>query len=63
MDRARELQRLEGVEPPLMVDSLEGDAHQLYGLRPNMVWGVNKDGLIFYKSTSLIARDPELVLR
>jgi len=62
LDRARELQRLEGVEPHLVADSLEGDAHQLYGIRPNMVWGVNKDGLIFYKATSLIARDLELVL-
>jgi hypothetical protein len=62
LDRARELQRLEGAEPPLIVDSLEGDAHQLYGIRPNMVWGVNKDGLVFYKATSLIARDLELVL-
>jgi len=62
LDRARELARIEGLEPPLVVDSLEGDAHQLYGIRPNMVWGVNKDGLIFYKATSLIARDLEYVL-
>jgi hypothetical protein len=62
LERARELQRLEGVEALLVADSLEGDAHQLYGLRPNMVWGVNREGLIFYKSTSLIAPDLELVL-
>jgi hypothetical protein len=62
LDRARELQRVESLDAPLGVDSLEGDAHQLYGIRPNMVWGVNKDGLLFYKATSLIARELELVL-
>jgi hypothetical protein len=62
LDRARELRRLEALEAPLFVDSLEGDAHRLYGIRPNMVWGVNRDGLIFYKATSLIAGELELVL-
>jgi peroxiredoxin len=60
---ARDLQRLESVEVTLLVDTLEGDAHQLYGLRPNAVWAVNKDGRIFYKSTSLIADDLEQVLK
>jgi peroxiredoxin len=60
---AQDLQRLENLEVRLLVDTLEGDAHQLYGTRPNAVWGVNKDGRIFYKATSLIPDDLELVLR
>jgi hypothetical protein len=59
---ARDLQRLEALELPLFVDSIEGEAHRAYGLRPNAVWGVTKEGRIFYKSTSLIADDLETVL-
>ena len=59
---ARDLKRLEKLEAPLLVDSLEGDAHQLYGIRPNAVWGVNKDGRIFYKATSLMPDDLAFVL-
>lgn len=59
---ARDLRKLESVAVPLFVDTLEGDAHHLYGIRPNVVWGITKDGRIFYKATSLIADELETVL-
>jgi hypothetical protein len=59
---ARDLQRLEGVQVPVLVDSLEGQAHHLYGVRPSPVWAVNKEGRIFYKSTALVADELEMVL-
>lgn len=60
---ARDLQRLEGVEPPIFVDSLAGEAHHLYGVWPSPVWIVNKEGRIVHKSLWLVADQVELVLQ
>ena len=59
---ARELRRLEAIECPVMVDSLAGEVHHLYGLRPSPVWVVNKEGRIVHKSTWLVAQQLEMVL-
>ena len=59
---ARDLQRLEKVQCPVLVDSLEGDAHRLYGLRPSPVYVVNKDGLVTYKAAWLVPEEAELAL-
>jgi hypothetical protein len=56
---ARDLQRLEDIRIRVLVDSIQGDVHQLYGLRPNAVWGVRKDGRIFHKVTALVEDDLE----
>jgi peroxiredoxin len=59
---ARDLQRLENVQFPVLVDSLEGDAHHLYGLRPSPVWIVSKEGRIVHKASWLVADAVEQVL-
>jgi hypothetical protein len=59
---ARDLQRLENVEVPIVVDSLAGDAHHIYGLRPSPVYVIGKDGRILHKSLWLVADELELIL-
>jgi hypothetical protein len=60
---AKDLARLENVEMPVLVDSLAGEAHHRYGLiRPCPVWGINKDGRVFYKAGRLVPEQLELVL-
>jgi peroxiredoxin len=59
---ARDLQRLEDVKCPILVDSLAGDAHHLYGMRASPVWMVHKDGRIIHKSSWLVADRLELIL-
>lgn len=60
---ARDLKRLENVEPPVLVDSLAGDVHHLYGLRPSPVWIINKEGRIAHKSLWLVGDQLELIVR
>jgi peroxiredoxin len=60
---AGDLQRLENVQFPVLVDTLEGDAHRAYGLWPSPVYVVDKDGLIVYKASWLFPEELELVLR
>jgi hypothetical protein len=62
LQHARDLKKLENVQFPVLVDTLAGDTHHLYGLRPSPVWVINKDGLIVHKSSWLIADELELVL-
>jgi len=59
---ARDLQRLENVQFPVVVDSLEGEAHRRYGLRPSPVYVINKDGLIVYKASWLNPDELDLAL-
>ena len=61
-EHARDLQRLEDVQCPVLVDSLEGQAHHLYGLRPSPVYVVDKDGLLVYKAAWLVPEEAELAL-
>jgi AhpC/TSA family len=48
---ARELQRLEKPEFPLLVDSLDGHIHRSYGVWPVSLFVVHKDGRLVYRST------------
>lgn len=59
---ARDLQRLENIQFPVVVDSLDGAVHHLYGMRPSPVWVISKEGLIVHKSSWLIADQLEQVL-
>lgn len=59
---ARDLKRLENIQFPVLVDTLEGDTHRLYGVRPSPVWVISKEGGIIHKSSWLIADELELVL-
>ncbi len=47
---ARKLKELEGVKIPILVDDLQGTTHKAYSLLPNMVYLVDRDGMVVYKS-------------
>jgi hypothetical protein len=47
---ARKLRELEKVSLPILVDDIEGSTHKAYGLLPNMVYLIDRDGVIVYKS-------------
>jgi alkyl hydroperoxide reductase subunit AhpC len=48
--RACELQRLEGVCFPILVDDLAGTIHRSYGPWPNALFVVHKDGRLVYRT-------------
>lgn len=47
---ARKLRELEGVKIPILVDDLLGSVHRAYGLLPNMIYLIDRDGTVVYKS-------------
>lgn len=47
---AKELQQLEEVRFPVLVDELDGRVHRAYGTRPNPVFVVNRDGRLVYRA-------------
>lgn len=55
---ARVLQRLEDVRFPIIVDHLDGRIHRAYGLWPNALFVVHKDGRLIFRSN--MANDGEL---
>ena len=60
---ARECQKQDGIENPMLVDDLAGTVHQLYVLMPNMIYIVDKDGKIVYKAIWTDHEEVELVLK
>ncbi len=47
---ARKLRELDEVSLPILVDDIDGSTHKAYGLLPNMVYLIDRDGIIVYKS-------------
>jgi hypothetical protein len=47
---ARAFQKYSKVKRPILLDSLQGDAHQGYGILPNMTWIIGRGGIIIYKA-------------
>jgi hypothetical protein len=47
---ARKLRELEKLTLSILVDDIEGSTHKAYGLLPNMVYLIERDGIIVYKS-------------
>ena len=47
---ARELQRLENIRIPILVDPLNGRIHRAYGLWPNALFVIHKDGRLVFRS-------------
>lgn len=47
---ARDLQRLEDIRFPIIVDPLDGRIHQAYGLWPNALFVIHKDGRLIFRS-------------
>ncbi len=44
------LRDLEGVGIRILVDSLDGATHEAYGMRPNMIYLIDREGTVVYKS-------------
>jgi len=40
----------DGIQNPLLVDDLQGTVHRTYGELPNMIYIINREGLITYKA-------------
>ena len=47
---ARKLRELDKVEIPILVDDIEGSTHNAYGALPNMVYLIDREGIVVYKS-------------
>lgn len=47
---ARDLQRLEAVRFPIIVDHLDGRIHRAYGEWPNALFVIHKDGRLIFRS-------------
>lgn len=47
---ARELQRLEDIQLPILVDHLDGRIHRAYGAWPNALFVIHKDGRLVFRS-------------
>jgi peroxiredoxin len=47
---ARELRRLEDVRFPILVDHLDGRIHRAYGVWPNALFVIHKDGRLIFRS-------------
>jgi peroxiredoxin len=55
---ARDLQRLEDIQFPILVDHLDGRIHRAYGVWPNALFVIHKDGRLVFRSN--MANDHEL---
>jgi peroxiredoxin len=47
---ARDLQRLENIQFPILVDHLDGRIHRAYGVWPNALFVIHKDGRLVFRS-------------
>jgi peroxiredoxin len=47
---ARELKRLENIQLPILVDHLDGRIHRAYGVWPNALFVIHKDGRLIFRS-------------
>jgi alkyl hydroperoxide reductase subunit AhpC len=54
---ARELQRLENVKVPIVVDGLDGRIHRSYGAWPNALFVIHKDGRLIFRSNMANLRE------
>jgi hypothetical protein len=61
-EHARQLRRLENIEFPILVDSLDGAIHRSYGPWPTSIFVINRDGRLFFRSTITDPHEVELYL-
>jgi peroxiredoxin len=47
---ARDLKRLENIQFPILVDYLDGRVHRAYGVWPNALFVIHKDGRLIFRS-------------
>ena len=50
IEHARKYRELEGVELPILVDDFQGGVHRNYGLLSNMIYLIDREGTVVYKS-------------
>jgi hypothetical protein len=51
LEHAEKLRELENVnEIPILIDDIHGTTHRAYGLLPNMVYLIDREGTVVYKS-------------
>jgi len=62
LEHAKRFERDDGVKIRVVVDSLDGRIHRKYGMLPNMVYIINRDGRIVYKATWTDVNEVESVL-
>jgi len=48
---AHDCREQDGIENPLLVDDLDGTVHRRYGALPNMIYIVDRSGIVAYKAT------------
>lgn len=60
---ARDLQRLEHVQFPILVDSLDGQVHRSFGPWPTSLFVVHRDGRLVFRSTIAEPVEIELYLK
>jgi peroxiredoxin len=54
---ARDLQRLENVQVPIIVDGVDGKIHRSYGVWPNALFVIHKDGRLIFRSNMANLRE------
>jgi Iodothyronine deiodinase len=59
---ARDLQQKWGTPRTILVDSLDGDVHRVWGGMPNMSWVVDHAGRVAFKAGWTVAKDLRSVL-
>jgi hypothetical protein len=47
---AQDCRAQDGIQNPLLVDDLGGTVHRLYGMLPNMIYIIDKNGRVAYKA-------------
>jgi len=62
VEHAKLFKEIEKVKLRLLIDSLDGKIHRKYGILPNMVYIINKEGSIVYKASWTDAKEVERVL-
>lgn len=50
LEQARQFQAYINSQRDILVDSLDGRAHRLYGQRPDMTWILDRNGIVLFKS-------------
>jgi hypothetical protein len=59
---ARRFHEEQGVQRRILVDTLDGAGHKLYGALPNMTWILLRGGLIAYKAAWTDAEDVRMAM-
>lgn len=62
LSNARDLKSLYGENRKIVVDSLDGEMHVKYGLKPNSVYVINPEGIVIYRCDWAVTGELKKVL-